>query len=96
MQQPRQYQSERLRRRFEWLRDLNDDEVSELSRCEEGTVLRPDEEYFDVSHPERGIIRAGEVPAADGGSCYVAKGDLRPGTWQRLINLYGGRASMNA
>ena len=79
-----------LRRRFDWLRSLSDDELRRISICEEGDTLHEDEEYFDLSHPEQGIIRGREVRTVPKGSCFVAHRAVSPATWQRLTGWFSG------
>ena len=75
-----------FRRRYEWLNRFSDEELREISLCYDDELLCPGEQYFDISHPEKGIIigRSGEqVPS---GCCYVAKSEVSPQIWEKLIS----------
>jgi hypothetical protein len=77
-----------LRQRYEWLRQFTDDELREISLCNEDEPLQDGAQYFDISQPEQGQIIArgqGKVPA---GSCYVWRGSVTEQTWRKLLN-YG-------
>ncbi len=78
---------EELRERYQWLQALSDHELREVSFCLMAPKgqLKEGEKYFDVSHPERGIIvgRAGEVVPE--GSCYVPRGEVPQDVWNRII-----------
>jgi hypothetical protein len=85
---------QQLRERFEWLRDLSDDELAEVSMCEEEGTLSADEEYFDVSHPERGVIRGGEQRTVPQGSCYISKFRISNQAWNRLTEIQQRRTQL--
>ncbi len=81
-----------LRRRYEWLSSFNDDELRQISFCTEGETLRREEDYFDLSHPERGIIPGDGRERVPEGSCYVARSRLPQSTWRKLAGFYTGGA----
>lgn len=86
--------AEMLRRRFAWLRSLSDDELRRISFCEEGDHLHSEEEYFDLSHPERGVFQGKDEETVPEGACFVGRHDVSPETWRDLTKLYGGRTRM--
>ncbi len=79
-----------LRRRFKWLGSFSDDELRQISFCAEGETLSRDEQYFDLSHPERGVIGGDEQQTVPEGSCYVARSRLPATTWRKLTSFFGG------
>ncbi|MBI4497650.1 MAG: hypothetical protein HY689_07125 [Chloroflexi bacterium] len=93
----REPQSERektawdLRLRFDWLQAFNDDELRRISLCREDTELQPGEHYFDISHPEQGIIRVEQAQPATQGACLVAKSDVPDELWHKLLSAKSGR-----
>lgn len=93
MTQPHLSPSERqqrvrlLRERFQWLTQFNDEELEKISFCENGAPMLPGEDYFDISHPERGAFvgRTGEVIPE--GACILRKGAMPPVVWSKLQNF---------
>jgi hypothetical protein len=76
--------AKQLAARFKWLQRFDDPELDEIAMCSTDERLEEGQEYFDISHPERGIIRGetgGQVPA---GACYVARKLLSPRAWSKL------------
>jgi hypothetical protein len=91
---PDQRREERrlLRDRFQWLNQFSDEELEQISLCEAGAPMVPGDDYFDISHPERGAFtgRTGEVVPE--GSCLLRKGAMSPTIWNKLRN-YGSRSN---
>lgn len=79
---------ERLKRRFAWLQSFDDETIGEISLCTEGEELAVGQFYFDISHPERGIIRGTKGGKVPDGSCYLERSKVRPRVWARLIKSY--------
>jgi hypothetical protein len=79
--------AEDLRRRFEWLNSFTDDELREISLCKLDVTLQPGESYFDISHPERGVIpgEAGRELHED--CCVLAKSEVPDRIWSKLVRL---------
>ncbi len=77
----------KLKQRFQWLESFSDDELAEISYCDPGESISPDEVYFDISNPERGIIQgeSGHVPKD---SCYVPRSKLPLHLWDKLTGNY--------
>ncbi len=77
-----------LKERYQWLQDFSDDELREISYCGVGESMNPGEMYFDISHPERGIIRGepGEQIPEDG--CYVPKSEIPQQLWDKLVGPF--------
>ena len=73
----------RLRERFAWLNSFEDNELGELVFLSEGETMRPGEEYFDISNPERGIF-GGNGERADEDSRYVPRSEIPGGAWEKL------------
>ena len=80
-----------LRQRFRWLEQFTDEELRDISFCNEGKPLVAGREYFDISHPERGVIVAGPNEKACEGTCLVARDDVSPHAWRKLLE-FGKRA----
>ncbi|MBI3977060.1 MAG: hypothetical protein HY331_02630 [Chloroflexi bacterium] len=82
----RTQKAEQLRRRFDWLSRFTDEELRDISFCAEGVPLQTSAEYLDISHPERGVIVARAGEQAPAGGCYVARTDVSPEVWRKLIS----------
>jgi len=81
--------AERLRRRYSWLKDFNDDELRELSFCyDPGYELQEGELYLDLEAPERGIIRGRRGEKVQEGHCLVSKSQLKDRTWEKLTRPF--------
>lgn len=78
-----------LKERFQWLSQFNDEELEQISLCDAGAPMIPGDDYFDISHPERGPFtgRAGELVPE--GACLLRKGAMSPGVWSKLSNFSG-------
>ena len=74
----------KLRERYAWLSRFSDDELREISFCQEDDALRDGEQYFDISKPERGIIRGRQGESAPRDSCLIARGAVSPIIWSKL------------
>jgi hypothetical protein len=78
-----------LRRRYNWLNDLSDDELRDISFCQmENSELKDNEQYFDLNKPEQGIIQGRRHQTVSSGSCMVAKSQVKPQTWEKLIKPF--------
>lgn len=77
-----------LRNRFDWLNQFTDDELRDIALCDEETPLREGAQYFDISHPEKGLVVAKSGDRAPRGSCYVWREDVAKRTWDKLLG-YG-------
>ena len=84
-----------LRKRFNWLDSFTDNELKDISYCQEHidnsgkeVKLRENELYFDLNHPEKGIIRGRAHETIPEGSCYVSKSQTNPETWQKLTKPF--------
>ncbi|MGE5619788.1 MAG: hypothetical protein ACM3US_11085 [Sphingomonadaceae bacterium] len=80
--------AEKLKERFEWLQSFSDDELRDINYCTTGEPMRDDELYFDISHPERGIIQGQSGERIPEGSCYVPKSEISQGLWDKLVAPY--------
>ncbi len=77
-----------LRARFQWLETFTDEELREITIRAEGDELAPGNEYFDLSHPEDGMIVAPKGKRVPHKGAYVARDDVPQAIWDKLI---GGR-----
>ena len=78
--------AERLRRRFAWLEQFNDEELREISMCLEDQAQREGEQYFDLSHPEQGVITGRAGQSIPEGACLVPRSTLSEELWNKLIS----------
>jgi hypothetical protein len=80
-----------LAQRFSWLKSFDEAELSEIAMCATDERLEPGEEYFDVSHPERGVIKVeGDArPAIPEGACIVSRKQTSARAWNKLIGRPG-------
>lgn len=81
-------QAERLLQRFRWLEGFNDDELRQISMCYSEDVLPQDDEYFDLSQPERGVLQARGGERVPAGHCYVGRRQLSPALWDKLTRRF--------
>lgn len=72
---------ERLPELASW---MDDDTLKELTIWK-GSRFTPDEEYFDLDHPERGPFVATGDEGTPSDYTYVARGEATEGAWTRLI-----------
>lgn len=79
-----------LRHRYAWLNQFSDEELREISFCDEHAPLQDGAQYFDVSHPEQGTINGRSGQKAPEGSCYVARTDVSAATWNKLLGFGRG------
>jgi hypothetical protein len=86
-QSERQMRIDDLRSRFKWLESFSDVELREISLCSEDEELEPGQEYFDVSHPERGVITANKGDRSPAGSCYVSRSSVSSQLWKKLVSF---------
>ena len=77
----------KLKQRFDWLESFSDNELGEVIFLRDGESMSPQEEYFDISNPERGIFR-GNGQKADEGSRYVPKSQLPEQVWHKLVRSF--------
>jgi len=80
--------AERLKERYEWLQQFSDNELHEITYCIVGEPMVGDELYFDLSHPEQGVIQGEEGVPVPEGSCYVPKSEIRQDLWDKLVGPY--------
>lgn len=88
---PRKRTAYELRHRYAWLNQFSDDELRDISFCDENTPLEDGAQYFDISRPERGQIigRGGQMSPP--GSCYVWRDSVSGHTWNKLLSYGSGR-----
>lgn len=79
------HEASELRRRFQWLERFTDDELREITIRAEGDELEPGNEYFDLSHPEAGIITAPTGKRVPHKSAYVPRNDVPEALWEKLL-----------
>lgn len=84
----RRQTADRLKNRFEWLRSFSDDELMEISYCTMGVPTSSNEQYFDISHPESGVIEGEEGGQIPEGSCYVPRSEVRRDLWEKLVSPF--------
>lgn len=80
--------AKRLKERFDWLESFSDDELTELRFLNEGDPMGSDDEYFDISNPETGILTGTPGQRADEGSRYVAKSQIPSELWDQLVGPF--------
>ncbi len=80
--------ADKLKERFQWLESFSDDELREISFCRPGEALSGDEIYFDISHPERGVIQGEEGTVSPEESCYVPRSSISRHLWEKLTNRF--------
>ena len=87
--QGKQDKIQSLRRRFDWLQSLDDNELRDVSFCqEEGEKLRENEVYFDLENPERGQIQGKHGEHVPKGSCFVGKSRVDQKSWEKLTKPF--------
>jgi len=84
----REQTAEKLKERFEWLQSFTDDELREITYCIEGQPMKGDEQYFDISHPEQGVISGIEGQGIPEGSCYVPQSEIPRRLWEKLVSPF--------
>jgi hypothetical protein len=80
--------AEKLKERYEWLQQFSDDELREITYCKVGEPMVADELYFDISHPERGVIQGASGEQIPEGSCYVPKSEIQQDLWDKLVSPF--------
>ena len=80
--------AEKLKERFRWLQSFTDDELREITYCIEGDSMSGEEQYFDISHPEQGVIRGSEGQGIPEGSCYVPRSEVPRHLWDKLVSPF--------
>lgn len=80
--------ADKLKERYSWLQSFSDDELRDISYCAAEETMKGDEIYFDISQPERGIIRGQEGQPIPEGSCYVPKSEVPLNLWDKLVGPY--------
>jgi hypothetical protein len=80
--------ADKLKKRFDWLESFSDDELVEIGYCSPGDALSDDENYFDISQPERGVIHGATGEQVPEGSCYVPQGEVPRRLWDKLVGSY--------
>ncbi len=78
----------KLKQRFDWLESFSDNELGEIVFLREGEPLRPGEEYFDISNPERGIFHGQNGQKAEESSRYVPKSEVPDHVWHKLTQSF--------
>jgi len=78
----------KLRQRFDWLESFTDDELGSLNFLREGDATNPNEEYFDISNPEMGILSSNDLPVVDEGSRYIPKSEVPRDVWDKLVGPF--------
>lgn len=78
---------QQLRERYDWLQRFTDEELRDISFCEEGVTLRSGQQYFDLNHPERGVITARRGERASEGTCLIPRESVRDSAWQKLVEF---------
>ena len=78
----------RLKVRYDWLESFSDDELGELVFLRESDPMEPNEEYFDISNPEMGVMSGKEGQRADEGSRYVPKSQVPDHVWEKLVGPF--------
>lgn len=89
----RSLSAQEYRKRFAWLNSFSDEELMKISFCGEDEQLKEGERYFDLSHPERGVIVATTNQRSPSGSCYVASSQVSDGLWRKLTTSFGQSSS---
>ncbi len=80
--------AERLKSRFGWLQSFSDDELRQITYCASEDTMRGDETYFDISHPERGLIEGRDGEQIPEGSCYVPRSEVPRNLWDKLTEPF--------
>ncbi len=75
----------KLKQRFDWLESFDNNELGEVVFLRGGEQMRPDEEYFDISNPERGVFHGKQGETADESSRYVPKSEVPENIWHKLV-----------
>ncbi len=78
----------KLRERYDWLQSFSDDELREITYCSVGESMSGEESYFDISHPERGVIQGEPGEQIPEDSCYVPKSEIRQDLWDKLVGPF--------
>ncbi len=64
------------------LKLLSDDEVAKVSTAETASGLEPGDEYLDLEHLDRGVLRGGAtVPMGR----VLPRKAVHPGTWTKIL-----------
>ncbi|MCL4370882.1 MAG: hypothetical protein M1380_08230 [Chloroflexi bacterium] len=80
--------ADKLKERYDWLQNFSDDELHQVTYCSSGETMSGEEVYFDISHPERGVIQGepgGQIPED---CCYVPKSEVRQDLWDKLVGPF--------
>lgn len=80
-------EARKLRERYSWLNRFTDDEIAKISFCYEGESLKQDDDYFDISNPEKGVVKGRTGELVGPGSCLVSKSSVSPTTWSKLTQM---------
>ncbi len=84
----RRQTADKLKERYEWLQSFSDDELREISYCRTGEPMNGEEIYFDISHPELGVIRGESGALIPEDSCYVPKSEIPQHLWDKLVGPF--------
>ncbi len=76
--------ADRLKHRFLWLQSFSDDELRQITYCVPGETMSSEEQYFDISNPERGVIQGEQGVAIPPDSCYVPRSEISRSLWDKL------------
>ncbi len=80
--------ADKLKHRFDWLQSFSDDELREITYCTGGETMSGEEVYFDISHPEQGVIQGEPGQRIPDDSCYVPKSEVKQDLWNKLVGPY--------
>ncbi len=80
--------ADKLKERFGWLNSFSDEELREISYCNTDETMRSGESYFDISHPEQGIIEGHAGMPIPENCCYVPKSEIPRHLWDKLVGRY--------
>ena len=73
-----------LRQRFAWLERFSDEELRRIAIRGAGEPAHTGEEYIDISHPERGVVRGEDVRTIPEGASFVGRQNLGDALWEKL------------
>ncbi len=73
--------------------ELNDDDLEHLPILRPGTSLEQGSTYFDLNNPDQGPIKAIGGQTATTANRYIAKNQVDPYLWNRLVPSDRGQAT---
>ena len=83
-----QEDASKLKERFSWLQSFADDELGEVVFLREGDTMHSNEEYLDISDPERGVFHGEDGERPPESSRYVPKSQVPRHIWDKLVGPY--------